>query len=78
MAASAAPQEWPPSTPQSDGDGGKAERQFRRMLSLTASVKSLEAVGQTALPVFLVVRLLGSASGPSRRMSSFETCVFGP
>ena len=38
----------------------KADPQFRQKQSLTASVKTSEAVGQTGMPVFLAVRLLGS------------------
>jgi hypothetical protein len=40
----------------------KADLQFRRQQSLTASTKTSEAVGQTGMPIFLAVRLLGSGS----------------
>jgi len=43
-------------------ESGKADLQFRRKQSLTASAKNLEAVGQTEMPVFLAVRLLGSVT----------------
>lgn len=48
----------------------KADPQFRRMQSLTASVKTSEAVGQTGMPVFLAVRLLGSGSRHSGALST--------
>ena len=38
----------------------KVGLQFRRNQSLAASVKTSEAVGQTGMPVFLAVQLLGS------------------
>ena len=41
-------------------ESGKADLQFRRQQSFSVSAKILEAVGQTGVPVFLVVRLLGS------------------
>jgi len=45
------------------GGKSKADFGFRRKRSLTGSAKNMEAVGQTAMPVFLAVRLLGSVSG---------------
>jgi len=39
---------------------GKADLQFRWKQSLSANARNLEAVGQTAIPAFLAVRLLGS------------------
>jgi hypothetical protein len=41
----------------------KADLQFRRKRSLTASAKTSGAVGQTGMPVFLAFRLLGSGKG---------------
>jgi len=50
----------------------KADFQFRRKQTLTASAKNLEAVGQMGMPDFLAVRLLGSGSGQARAWSSFS------
>jgi hypothetical protein len=40
----------------------KADLQFRRKQSLAANAKIMEAAGQTGMPIFLAVRLLGSGS----------------
>jgi hypothetical protein len=58
-------------------ESGKADLQFRRQQSFTVSAKKVEAVGQTWMPIFLAVRLLGSGSG-YWRTADYRKSTGGP